>query len=103
MKRKVKNCFLLYNYKRFDLILLALKKRKFPTYLTAYGGSQWWALPMDLLKFILEFLETNPDYIKYHRFTHVPDEIFFHSIISSNFPISRIKSSITYQLVLRKS
>lgn len=96
VKRTIKNCFFLYRNKRFDVILKALKRRNFPGYLTAYGGTQWWALPTDVLNFVLDFLEKHPSYIEYHQFTHVPDEIFFHSIISSNFPKSRIRPSSTY-------
>ena len=51
---------------------------------------------MEILSFIIDFTEKNPDYLEYHKFTHVPDEIFFQSIISSNFPKSRIKPSVTY-------
>lgn len=96
IKKTVKSCLFLYKNKKFDVILKAFKKRRFPNYLVPYGGSQWWALPTDVLNFILDFLEEHPTYIEYHRYTHVPDEIFFHSIISSNFPNDRIRPSTTY-------
>jgi len=94
--KTIKLFYSLFKHKRSDVIFKALKTRKFPKYLTAYGGSQWWAFPIEVLTYIIDFLETHPDYIKYHNFTHVPDEIFFHSIVSSNFPKSRIENSITY-------
>lgn len=96
IKKAIKIFYSLLKHKRSDIIFKALKRRKFPKYLTAYGGSQWWAFPMDVLTYIVNFLKTHPDYIKYHHFTRIPDEIFFHSIVSSNFPKNRIKPSITY-------
>ena len=96
IKRSIVNCIHLIKYKRGGAIFKALEKREFPKYLRPYGGSQWWAFPMDVLDYIDDFLENHPDYINYHNFTHAPDEIFFHSIISSNFPKGRIRDSITY-------
>lgn len=96
IKKTLKELYFLFKYRRIDLIFKTLQPRSFPNYLTAYGGSQWWAFPMEVLTYIVDFLETHPDYITYHNFTHVPDELFFHSIVSSNFPKNRIEESMTY-------
>jgi len=62
-----------------------------------YGGSQWWALPIETIRFILSFLDTHPDYIKFYKYTFVPDELFFHTIIGNN-PIlfEKARESVTY-------
>lgn len=61
-----------------------------------YGGSQWWALPIETIYYILDFIKNNKSYLNYHQFTHVPDEIFFHSIVSNGFQDKEIKHSLTY-------
>lgn len=61
------------------------KKRRFPKNLKPYGGMQWWALPLETLKFINSFLEANPEYEKYYTFTMFPDEIFFQTIVYNYF------------------
>ncbi len=65
----------------YDAILHLFSKRNFPRYLKPYGGQQWWALTIETLNLILKFLDTYPDYINYHKYTLLPDEIFFNSIL----------------------
>jgi hypothetical protein len=49
-----------------------------------YQGSQWWALTDRCVAHIFKFLEENSNYIAFHKYTRVPDETFFHSIIKSS-------------------
>lgn len=60
---------------------LIFKKRKFPSYITPFGGSQWWILKIDTIEKIFAFLDKHPDYMIYHQNALCPDEIFFHSIL----------------------
>ena len=60
-----------------------LPKRRFPKALRAFYGSQWWALNHETVSLVLSFLKSNPDYIKYHKKSLIPDEMFFQSIIFS--------------------
>lgn len=55
--------------------------RRFPAYLDAHGGSQWWNLSLDAARFVLDFNARHSDYREYHRHTLQPDEIFFQSIL----------------------
>lgn len=55
--------------------------RRFPTYVRAFGGSQWWNLSGTAAAHVLKFLSDHPDYHRYHRYTLLPDEIFFQSIL----------------------
>lgn len=73
-----------------------LRKRIFPPNLKPVGGSQWWALPVETIKKIVDFNAQNPAYLKYHEHTHVPDETFFHSIVFSLVPQKEIMPSLTY-------
>ncbi|MDT0643049.1 beta-1,6-N-acetylglucosaminyltransferase [Zunongwangia sp. F363] len=66
---------------RFRELSQILKKRKFPSYIKPFGGSQWWGLTIGTIKKILDYVEQHPDYLKYHKYTLLPDEIFFQSIL----------------------
>jgi hypothetical protein len=79
-----------------DVIPTTLKKRKFPDYVKPYVGSQWWALPIETIKFVIEFVESHPDYLAYHAYTFAPDEIFIQSIIYSLVERHKICDAITY-------
>lgn len=79
-----------------SLLPKTLMKRNFPSYIKPYKGSQWWALPMETLYFIIEFIREHPDYLAYHHYTFAPDEIFFQSIIFSMFANTRIREEVTY-------
>lgn len=46
---------------------------------------QWWALPLETLKFISRFVAENPGYLKYHSFTLFADEVFFQTIVHNYF------------------
>ena len=83
---------------RIKEVLNMLQKRRFPSYLEAYGGSVYWALPIETIDYIKSFVDNHPDYLAYHQYTLCADEIFFHSIImnlhqNKNF---RIEPSLTY-------
>lgn len=45
------------------------------------AGSQWWALPLEVVREILDFLRLHPDYLLYHQHTLLPDEIALQSIV----------------------
>lgn len=57
------------------------KTRKAPYNIRPYAGGQWWALTNDSCKKIISFLNNSPNFIEYHKFTLLPDEIFFQSIL----------------------
>lgn len=57
------------------------KNRLYPKGLKAYKGFQWWVLHHTALKYILSFLKNRPDYINFHRWSLLPDEMFFQGIL----------------------
>ncbi|MFV8226696.1 beta-1,6-N-acetylglucosaminyltransferase [Christiangramia aquimixticola] len=83
---------------RWKDMVQALKRREFPTCLEPYGGGQWWAFPIETIHKILEFNENHPNYINYHKYTLIPDEIFFQSILMylEDYKTKNIAKSITY-------
>lgn len=56
-------------------------KRKSSIKITPFWGSQWWALPVDVVNEILLFCKTNQNFIEFHDDTLLSDEIFFQTIL----------------------
>lgn len=54
---------------------------KWPKENSFYKGSQWFTIPLDVARYIVEFLEENKSFYKYFKNTLVPDESFFHTLI----------------------
>lgn len=46
-----------------------------------YGGSQWWSLTRESVTYILNYLKTNPSYVKFYYQTFIPDESFYQTIL----------------------
>lgn len=68
--------------KAFNFLSMVLPVgRKLTTQLIPYAGSQWWILDRRALNYILDFVEKNPSYVSFHKFTFAPDELFFHTIL----------------------
>jgi len=89
------NRIALFFSKSVNLIstLVPLLARKLPFHLRPYAGSQWWTIDQYALNYILDYVDQNPEYYKFHRFTFAPDELFFH-IILLNAKDERIQESI---------
>ncbi|OQP57766.1 hypothetical protein A3860_09065 [Niastella vici] len=56
-------------------------KRAFFKDFAPYGGSQWWCLTHDCIKYILKYIKFNPVIMDYFELTAFADEIFFQSIV----------------------
>ncbi|WP_304354432.1 beta-1,6-N-acetylglucosaminyltransferase [Brachyspira innocens] len=54
-------------------------KRKTPE--NIYYGSSWWNLSHNAIKYILEYVEKNPQYLNRFNYTWGSDEFFFQSIL----------------------
>ena len=65
-------------------ILLPFMRRRELKGMKPFSGSQWWAMDMHSVKYILNYLDTHPEYISYHQHTFAADEIFFQMILLNN-------------------
>jgi len=74
-------------------------KRDYKKYLgklVPYGGSAWWALTPTACQYILDFLDREPNIVNYFVNTHIPEEMFFQTILENSQFKERIKSTLTY-------
>jgi hypothetical protein len=69
-------------------------ERQFLGGLVPYAGSQWWALTQDCAKYVLDYLDANPQFADFYRFTDIPDEMFFHTVIMNSDFAVRTNQSI---------
>ncbi|WP_297207598.1 beta-1,6-N-acetylglucosaminyltransferase [uncultured Brachyspira sp.] len=69
----------LFHYKIRNILLKIWPKRKMIENL--YNGSSWWNLSDNAVKYILEYVEKNTNYIKRFNYTWCSDEYFFQSIL----------------------
>ena len=46
-----------------------------------HAGSMWWILSMEAVRYVVRFIEENPGYVAFHRYTFAADEVFFHMIL----------------------
>lgn len=66
---------------------------------------QWIALNKNTTKIILNWISNNPKFIKSHKYTLIPDEFFFQSVLKylENDYNIKIKKCLTYANWLKKN
>ncbi|WP_406826387.1 beta-1,6-N-acetylglucosaminyltransferase [Pedobacter sp. KACC 23697] len=53
-----------------------------------YGGSQWWNMTFIAAQYILDYCLKNPQYVNFFKYTLIPDELFFQTILL-NSPLKK--------------
>lgn len=62
-----------------------------------YGGSAWWILSQECCMFVCDFLKKNRDFYRFFKFTEIPDEMLFHTIImNSKFRDKVVNNNFRY-------
>jgi len=74
------------------------KTRNYPEGLKPFGGSGSWCINALAARYILEFIAQRPDYMRFHKYSHAPDEGFFQTILlnSSEFGNAVINEDLHY-------
>jgi len=68
-------------------------KRKIPDHFeTIYGGCCWFTLSRDCIEYVLEYTRKFPAFYKRLKYTFVPEETYFHSIILNSPFKERVKN-----------
>lgn len=57
--------------------------RAFPAGLTPFYGSQWWCMSRKTAGYVIEFVKERPDFVRHQKHSHVPDEMFFQTILGN--------------------
>lgn len=82
------------------------KKRIIPFDMIPYAGGQWWSLTFETTSKIIDFIDKNPALYEYNKYSLLPDETFFQTIIkhlSLKDSTIKIKDSTTYANWSRKN
>ena len=61
---------------------MAVRRLKRARSFGVFKGPQWFSLTEGLLAPMLEHLDADPDYEEIFRFSAIPDELFFHSLVN---------------------
>lgn len=56
------------------------KRRKFPVS-DFYGGSSWFSITGKMLGWIMQYIEKNPQYLKFFKHGICVDEVFFSTLV----------------------
>ncbi len=74
-----------------------LPKRKLPGNLIAVGRSQWFSINMDHLRYILDYMDQHPEFVRFFNLTWAPDEIVFQTILfASPFKSQMVNDNMRY-------
>ena len=63
--------------------------------LSPYAGSQWWCLRRDTVGYIRTYRRNHPQYDKFMKWTGIPDEMYYHTIVANGPTPERIAGSLT--------
>jgi hypothetical protein len=73
------------------LFKLVFKRKSYIT-ISPFWGSQWWALPVEVVNEILLFCKSNQHFIDFHDDTLLSDEIFFQTILNHLNEVGKINT-----------
>ena len=74
-------------------------ERKVPHDLQVMIGSQWWCLRRRTIEAILQFCRKRPDVMRFFRYSWIPDETFFQTLVRHLVPEAEIDSrTLTFLL-----
>jgi len=64
------------------------KRRPYPSGLQPFYGGGYWVLHRRAVDFVLNFLRSRRDVVNYYKYSYIPDEMFFNTILgNSGLPI----------------
>jgi len=88
-----------YKTKFFLLIEKVLKKVIIKTtypFQEVYHGSTWWALSHRSIVYVLNFIDDNPNFVKFYTTCWCPEESFVHTIIGNSKLKNNCKTNLTF-------
>lgn len=71
--------------------------RKMPDKLVAVGRSQWFSIPTEAVRYILDYLKSHPKVERFFKLTWAPDEIIFQTILfNSKWKEKMVNNNLRY-------
>ncbi|MEH2072688.1 MAG: beta-1,6-N-acetylglucosaminyltransferase [Nostoc sp.] len=81
----------------YSLLILILPKRKLPEGFAFFGGSAFWCLTGECVKYINDFVKQNPKFINRFNYTSLADELFYQIVIlNSPFKDKVVNDNMRY-------
>lgn len=72
-------------------------ERKYFEHIQPYAGWQWWTITRACAQYIIDYISKNPSFCDYYKYTLLPDEGFFQTIIlNSHFKERVLCYNLTY-------
>lgn len=72
-------------------------KRKYFYDIHPYAGWQWWTITRECAQYIIDYVNKNKSFCDYYKYTLIPDEGFFQTIIlNSSFKYNVINNNLRY-------
>lgn len=66
--------------------------------LVPYAGSQWWCLKRETINHVRTYRQNHPEYDGFMKWTHVPDEMYYHILVANSPSGERIVPTLTGQI-----
>ncbi len=72
--------------------------RRYPAhYPPVYAGSAWWSLSFDAAKYVVDYVDQHPDFLRRFRYTQFVDEMFIQTVImGSPFSSKVVNNNLRY-------
>lgn len=70
-----------------------IKGKKLSDKIDFYGGSDWFTVKGEVVKYILTYIKNNPEYIKIFEEALIGSELFFNTIICNKYSSDKIVTS----------
>lgn len=93
--QKILKGILVYSTGGWNQTFSIIKRLK-PANVQYYFGSQWWCLNDAMVKWIYNFLENYPEYIKLFKHSLCPDECFFQTLVMNSPYANNVKPYLHY-------
>lgn len=65
-------------------VIVSPNDNQLPDNFSYYSGSQWFTIPFEVAKFIIQFLDKNEWYYQFFKNTLVPDQWFFQTLLMNS-------------------
>lgn len=63
-----------------------------------YGGIAWWSLTNGATQYIIDYIDSRPDFYQRFKYVQLPDEVFFHTVLMNSVYAKKVVNhNVRYQ------